>query len=110
MHAKFEKNFIPIVDAKYVAIQVPGKIKIKMAANAPKICITTPMFGINTARASVRINHIMVTDTRRLNSVCSILSGLILKMSVQRQSRAALKKKQTQSFIIKDQSIISLNL
>lgn len=63
-----------------------------MAANAPRICITTPMFGINTARASVRTNQIMVTDTRRLNSVCSILSGLILKMSVHRQSRAALKK------------------
>lgn len=72
--------------------KVPGKIKIKMAANAPRICITTPMFGINTARASVRTNQIMVTDTRRLNSVCSILSGLILKMSVHRQSRAALKK------------------
>ena len=70
---------------------LPGKMKIKMAANAPRICMTTPMFGINTARARVRINQTMVTDTRRRNSVCMIRSGLILKISVHRQSSAALK-------------------
>ena len=65
---------------------------MKTAANAPSSCMTTPMFGINTASTSVNKNQTMVVNIRLRFSVSTICSGDILQAAVHRQSKAALNK------------------
>ena len=69
----------------------PGNTKINTAAKAPRSSITTPILGINTAKARVAINHTIVVVIRRRRSWLTIVSGLNPRKSVHRHSKAALK-------------------
>ena len=63
---------------------------MKTAAKAPKICITTPIFGIKTARTRVAINHTQVMVIRLLGSWLTTFSGDVRRRSIHKLSKAAL--------------------
>ena len=68
----------------------PGNIKINMAANAPRTCMTTPMLGIEMARMRVRPNQTSVVMMRLIFSCRIMSSTLICQMVVQIHSKPAL--------------------
>jgi len=69
----------------------PGKMKMKMAANAPSICITTPMFGMKMASTRVMVNQTADTAILRAFSCARICSSVRPHTVFHRQSNAALK-------------------
>ena len=74
----------------YNVFHLPGKTKINTAANAPRSSITTPIFGMNTARARVAVNQIKVVVIRLSRSCRTIISGVSPRRSVHKHSNAAL--------------------
>ena len=74
-----------------ILVCLPGKMKIKMAAKAPSICITTPMLGIKIASTRVMVNQIADTVILRAFSCAAICSSVSLHTVFHRQSKAALK-------------------
>ena len=70
---------------------LPGKIKMKMAAKAPNICITTPIFGMKIASTRVMANHTVDTTILRNLSFAIICSSVKFHTAFHKQSNAPLK-------------------